>query len=173
MDEEITYRLAPSAEDYVELRDLSERTAAGTDHHDKELYLSAYAKDARYIAFVPGKEDEPEIDATPEEAFDARGIGQRGPERRTIHMLGNTRYEVNGDEATGEIYHMTHHLAPTGFADGSPASQRSGLPPGSPVVQTCYHRTQLRFRKVGGHWRITEARVSLEGHEIRPLLVRE
>jgi hypothetical protein len=169
--DEITHRLAPSAEDYIELRDLSERTAAGVDHRDRELYLSAYAKDARYIAYVPGLE-EPAMDTTPEDAFDSRGIGTRTSETRDIHMICNTRYEVDGDEATGEIYQMTLHLATKGFPEGSRSFRQAGLPLGVPAMQTCYHRTQLRFRKIGGHWRITEARVSLEGHQVGPLFLQ-
>jgi hypothetical protein len=115
MTETMTRRLAPSGDDYAELRDLVERVAAGIDHRDAELFLSAFAPDARLLRLRPGTENEIIADQAPAESF-ASGPLKMSPEIETMHTICNARFEVDGDQARGEIYVIAFQFAPIGFS---------------------------------------------------------
>ena len=163
---ETKHRHELSGEDYAKLRDLHERVAGGIDRRDADLFLSAFAPEARQFRMSTNGEIERE--ASPAEAF-ATGPMRMSADIRTMHILCNTRFEVEGDIASGEIYMVAHQFAPNGFPSDHPLSLPPGIPDGTPLVRTVYGRSQSRYRKVDGHWRIAETRTWGEGIEVRPV----
>jgi hypothetical protein len=66
---------------------------------------------------------------------------------KTMHMLGQSTYEHDGDRATGEVYCLAHHLDP---AFNGPSNY------------VMYIRYDDRYRRVDGEWRIEKRRVNVE-----------
>ena len=92
------------------LRNLAERYAQGVDRRDRDLFLSAFHPDATLAVHHPSEKEEG-INVM-------QGHEQIGrvPEfikvyPKTYHVLGQSTYEVDGDDATGETYCVAHHLS--------------------------------------------------------------
>jgi ketosteroid isomerase-like protein len=101
---------AAGAADVVELRALADSYAHGVDRGDRDVFLSAFLPDARLIVFNGSDDDEPR---SVREGHDALGGIPELLRRytKTFHFVGNHRYAVDGDTATGEVYCMAHHLS--------------------------------------------------------------
>jgi hypothetical protein len=85
------------------LRAAAVRYAAGVDQRDPALFLSALHPKAHL--------------RVPATGFEADGHEQLAGvvERmktydKTFHFIGNTRYDIGDDTATGEVYCLAHHL---------------------------------------------------------------
>jgi ketosteroid isomerase-like protein len=95
--------------DRAALRDLAERYASGVDLRDADLYISAFLPDATlYVHDTKG--DVTGTRVGHEELAKIPTLIKQYD--KTFHFLGQSRYEINGDEATGEVYCMAHHLSP-------------------------------------------------------------
>jgi hypothetical protein len=99
----------PAVTDQVALRALAERYAAGVDRRDRALFLSAFHADG--VLVLLDRADPTQVAAT------RRGHAELGDVTeliarydKTFHFIGNSRYEVDGDRATGEVYCVAHHL---------------------------------------------------------------
>lgn len=130
--------------DRVALRYLVEGYAHGCDTRDADVLRACFADGATLTVHWSGR------DATtmtfPEGAEHiARNLARYD---RTLHVVGNHRAEVDGDDATGIVYCFAHHI--TGTDDH--------------VMAIRYHDT---YRRTPDGWRITERHLHEDWTEAR------
>src|SRR5665213_1283168 len=100
---------ALSAADVVELRALADTYAHGVDRNDRATFLSAFHPDARLTVFMNTDDAEPRSLRQGHESLG--GIPELLTRYdKTFHFVGNHRYVLNGDTASGEVYCLAHHL---------------------------------------------------------------
>lgn len=97
----------PSA-DRVALRHLVETYAAGCDRRDLSLLLQVFVDGAEMHVHRPGKPSTMTAPADLERI--PRGLARYD---RTLHVLANHFVQLDGDEATGDLYCSAHHLTGT------------------------------------------------------------
>src|SRR5437870_10229203 len=89
--------------DQLALRTLAESYASGVDRRDRDTFLSAFHPDG--VLVLLDSTDPTQVTATRSghaELSDVTELIARYA--KTFHMLGNARYEIDGDRATGEVY---------------------------------------------------------------------
>ena len=137
--------------DLLEIRDLAARYASGVDRRDRDLFLSAFHPDARLAVYSDSEADEPDsVRQGHEELGQVPSLITRY--RRTFHFVGQHRCEIDGDEATGEVYCIARHLTPDDHG-------------GTDFVM--HIRYQDRYRRDDGGWRIAERRVLVDWTEVQ------
>ena len=94
--------------DRLELRSLADTYAAGVDRRDAELFVQAFHDGAVLAARRATPTRSPATGGR--ESW--RRSRRSSRYERTYHFVGNARYELDGDRATGEVYGMAHHLTP-------------------------------------------------------------
>lgn len=101
-----------AAEVYEALRSLAASYAAGVDRRQRDLFLSAFHPGATLAVHRPRAQpdDEPQFMRGHAELGRVVELIARYP--MTFHLLGQARYEVDGDRASGEVYCVAHHYAP-------------------------------------------------------------
>lgn len=130
------------------LADLSRRYAVGADRRDPDLFVSAFLPDGRLRRYDGADATEPLTDRQGHAALRevptllARYV-------RTTHAVGESRYEVDGDAATGEVHCTATHV--TG------GDVREAL-----VMHIRYLDT---YRRVDGQWGIADRRVVVDRSE--------
>jgi len=72
---------------------------------------------------------------------------------KTYHTILNFQFHLSGDDATGEVYSMAHHLTPLGEGRSSDL-----------VMYITYLD---RYRRAGDAWQFTHRRVVIEFTETR------
>ncbi len=136
----------------ADLRELSARYAAGADRGDADLFVSAFVPDGRLRRYEPSDAPEPTSDRRGHPALaEVPGLLRRY--RRTFHLIGQSRYEVDGDKATGEVYCLAHHVD-----DDDP-----------PVVHVMHIRYLDQYRRDGDRWGIADRKVMVDWVERRPI----
>jgi hypothetical protein len=135
----------------AELYDLAARYAAGADRRDSDLFISAFLPEGRLRRYEPADAPAPASDRGGHAAL-AEVPSLLGRYAQTFHHLGQARYELDGDVATGEVYCLAHHLT-----DDDP-----------PVVHVLHIRYADRYRRVDGRWGIEDRRVLVDWTERRP-----
>jgi len=139
--------------DYLSLRSLAESYARGADRRDSDLFAGVFAPDAVLLVFNPSDAEEPTGQRRGDEEL--RAVPDLLARYAcTYHFLGNMTYDVEGDEATGEVYCTAHHLSRG--ADGD-----------TDLVMMIRYRD--RYRRLAHGWRITERRVLVDWTELRPV----
>ena len=143
---------AATAEDVAELRALAESYAHGADRRDRDAFLSAFHPDARLLVFTNSDDDEPR---GVREGHEALGAIPDMLSRydKTFHFLGNHRYSVDGDTASGEVYCMAHHMT-------------TDIHGATDFVMLIRYLDSYR-RDPGGAWRISEREVRPDWTESR------
>jgi hypothetical protein len=138
------------------LRDLAERYASGVDRRDTELFLSAFHPErGSLLVFDPSEAPEPRGTRRGRDEL-AGVIALISRHDRTFHLLGNSRYEISDDGATGEVYCVAHHVSPAG---GAPRTDH-----------VMFIRYQDEYERDGGAgWGIVERRVLVDWTETRPI----
>jgi SnoaL-like domain len=108
-----------AAEVHEALRSLAARYAAGVDRRQRDLFLSAFRADATLAVHRPqaGPDDEPRLMRGHAEIGRVVELIARYP--ATFHMLGQSRYEVTGDRARGEVYCVASHYVRSDQGDTS------------------------------------------------------
>lgn len=92
-----------------ELRALSVRYACGVDRRDPDLFVSAFCDDAVLIVHRPG--EDPAAGARRSGTADLRQVTEFIKRyTATLHVVGQSLYEVDGDTASGEVYCVAHHI---------------------------------------------------------------
>ena len=141
------------AADELALRRLSALYAAGADGREAEAYADVFLPGARLQVYRL-----PDVD-TPVSVMTGHGELARVPGMlrktyaRTFHFVGQGLYEVDGDEATGEVYCLAHHLT----------VDRHG---GTSYVM--HMRYQDAYRRDGqGDWKIAERVAFIDWTETR------
>jgi hypothetical protein len=127
--------------------------ARAADRRDAQEFVSAFAEDGQLsICSIaePGVilrtiEGHAELAAIP------RALARYD---RTFHLLGQASYGHDGDEATGEVYCVAHHLT----VDATGAEDR---------VMYIRYADDYRIDPTGA-WRIAHRRVLIDWTETRP-----
>ena len=134
------------------LRSLSIGYARSVDRRDVDAFLALFTPDAELTVHNPS-------DAGPVGVYNGHGDLARIPPRMarfaaTFHMLGQSDYQLDGDEPSGEVYCMAHHRS-AGDDD--------------PTDYVMFIRYRDRYRRHDGEWRIAERRVLVDWTETRPV----
>jgi|SRR5689334_9812936 len=147
-DDDLDFR---AATDQLALRALADRYAAGVDRRDRDLFLSAFHADG--VLVLLDHADPTQVFAT-RRGHDELGAVTELIARydKTFHMIGNARYEVDGDRATGEVYCVAHHLT----------TDRHG---GTDYVMMIRYLDTYTRRE--GRWGIEERRLVTDWTELR------
>src|SRR5215207_11126873 len=94
-----------------ELRSLAEQYARGVDRRgDADAFVALFLPDAVISIHDPSESTEPRQIKGAERLARIPESIKRYP--RTFHMLGQSTYDVDDREATGEVYCIAHHLTP-------------------------------------------------------------
>src|SRR3989337_4740 len=97
--------MADPTADSVALRHLVDSYAAGCDRRDIDILRSCFAEGAVLTVHRP---DGPSSMTAPDDLERIpTGLGRYD---QTFHFVGNHRVELDGDEATGDVYCIAHHL---------------------------------------------------------------
>ena len=109
----------PIAEVHEALRSLAARYAAGVDRRQRDLFLSAFRPDATLAVHRPqaGPDDKPRLMRGHAEIGRVVELIARYP--ATFHLLGQGRYQVRGDRATGEVYCVASHYVSSNQGDSN------------------------------------------------------
>jgi hypothetical protein len=93
-----------------ELRTLAEQYARGVDRHDDvEGFVALFLPDAVIEIYDPSDTAEPRVVPGDRIARIPETIQRYD---RTFHFLGQSTYDLDEGEATGEVYCIAHHLTP-------------------------------------------------------------
>jgi hypothetical protein len=95
------------------LRSLAARYASGVDRRQLDVFLSAFHPVATLAVHQPqaGPDDKPRLMRGHSEIGRVVELIARYP--ATFHLLGQGRYEVHGDQASGEVYCVANHYVPS------------------------------------------------------------
>jgi ketosteroid isomerase-like protein len=93
-----------------ELRSLAERYAQGVDRRDVDTFVDLFHDDAAILIHDPSESTEPRELRGIEHLAKIPEVIKRYP--KTFHLLGQSTYEIDDGEATGEVYCIAHHLTP-------------------------------------------------------------
>lgn len=110
--------MTESAADIHEaLRSLAVRYAAGVDRRRLDLFLPVFRPGATLAVHRPqaGPDDKPRVLRGHAEISRVIELISRYP--ATFHLLGQSRYEVRGDRASGEVYCVASHYVPSDQGD--------------------------------------------------------
>src|SRR5450631_3990043 len=96
-------------EDVIALRSLAERYAQAIDTRDRAGLGHLFMPTARLISYRPEISDGPAFELSgPSEI--ATLLDQLAHYIRTFHLVANQICDFNGDQATGIVYCLAHHL---------------------------------------------------------------
>jgi hypothetical protein len=103
-----------AAADLLALEQLSYRYASALDHRDPVKFGELFHPDST-LRVIASRPDGDEVIST------YSGLAEIGPiplmfSDKTFHFMGNHLFDVNGDQATGEVYGQAHHLLPVAGA---------------------------------------------------------
>jgi len=93
-----------------QLRSLAERYAQGVDRRDVDTFVALFHDDAAIVIHDPSESTDPRELRGLERLAKVPEVIQRYP--KTIHLLGQSTYDIGDGEATGEVYCIAHHLTP-------------------------------------------------------------
>lgn len=96
---------------FVALRNLALRYAHAIDRRDVETLLSVFRSDASLTVFEPCDEGVPRHRMRGH--AEISGLRALSAYDKTLHVLGQSLYDVSEDTATGEVYCVAHHLSRT------------------------------------------------------------
>jgi 3-phenylpropionate/cinnamic acid dioxygenase small subunit len=131
-----------------ELERLAFRYAATLDNRDGPGFAALFAEKA-VLTMVRRRRDADEVMSSwtghAELAQIPEGLRRN---LRTLHLVGNRLYEVAGDEATGQVYCVAHHIDDSGAV---------------PVDRVLYIRYRDTYRRAdGASWRFQERFIEIE-----------
>src|SRR5690242_14513576 len=91
-----------------QLRSLAEQYARGVDRHDDvNGFVALFLPDAVIHRYDPSDADEPRTVPAERIARIPQSIQRYA---KTFHFLGQSTYDIEDGEATGEVYCIAHHL---------------------------------------------------------------
>jgi SnoaL-like domain len=137
--------------DPEQLRSLAVAYASGVDQRNADRILSAFHPDAVFTIYGPASATEPT--GVMNGHSDLARIAVRiAVYVKTFHLLGQSRYDVTRDEATGETYCEAHHIDLRGDR---------------PIDRVMYIRYQDTYRRDDGAWRIATRTLLTDWVDIR------
>jgi uncharacterized protein (TIGR02246 family) len=139
--------------DRLELQELAFAYAAALDERDAEAFAGLFTPDGHLGVYEP----DPEQQLL---GYDGRdeirtAVALLDPYDETLHVMTNHRVVLDGDDATGTVYCLAHHIT---VRDGA----RHNL-----VMTIRYHD---RYRRSGGAWRFAHRKIVRLWNERRPVL---
>jgi hypothetical protein len=135
------------------LRELAVRYATGVDRRDRDYFLGAFHDDAMLLVDRPGARP-PQYRMHGHDEI-GRVIERIATYPKTFHMLGQSRYDTQEGEATGEVYCQANHYEVTDQG---------------PVNRVMYIRYQDEYRPGDdGTWRIESRQVLVDWTETHPV----
>jgi SnoaL-like domain len=152
------------------LRTLSLDYAAAVDDRDGERLSQLFVADGELV--VPKFPDDlgPVITRAGHQALRRVPQGLSVYER-TLHQLSNHRYQVDGDQASGEVQCVAHHLSAAGGRTGAAG------PEGSVATDMVWYiRYRDGYRRTDAGWRFVRRELHLqwvEDHPVRALVPAE
>jgi ketosteroid isomerase-like protein len=137
--------------DRLALRELGEQYAWAVDRRDRDAFLAVFHADG--VLVLLDHADPEKVTATRSGHAELAAVTELiARYERTFHFVGNARYAVDGDRATGEVYCLAHHLTPN----------RHG---GTDHVMLI--RYQDTYSRREGRWGIDERRLVTDWTETR------
>jgi uncharacterized protein (TIGR02246 family) len=139
--------------DERELRGLSEQYFVAIDAGDAEGFAGVFAPDGRLVAYTADDEQTSTGEWIGHETIAAFAPMLMATYAHTFHLMGQATYEVRGDEATGLVYCVAHHLS---------RAARGG------TNHVMYIRYRDSYRRdAAGAWKIAVRAVVISWPEIR------
>jgi 3-phenylpropionate/cinnamic acid dioxygenase small subunit len=140
--------------DRLELQELAFAYAAALDERNSEAFAELFTPDAHLGVYEPDSE-------TPLLGYDGHdeirtAVALLDRYDETLHVMTNHRVTLDGDDATGTVYCLAHHIT---VREGT----RHNL-----VMTIRYHD---RYRRSTGAWRLTHRKIVRFWNELRPVLV--
>ena len=135
----------PDATDVVALEQLVWAYARHVDRRDAERFVELFEPDATLRMVRRGHEEEP-VQSRGHRQL-AKVVGALGRFDVTYHLVGNHTVHVAGDDATGEVYCVAHHLA----------TDDAGC-----VDHVMHLRYLDRYHRTAGVWRFAERETHVE-----------
>jgi ketosteroid isomerase-like protein len=137
--------------DQLALRALGEQYASAVDRRDRETFLGVFHPDA--VLVLLDHADPSKVTATLRGHEELANVTERiARYDKTFHFVGNSRYEIDGDRARGEVYCLAHHLD----------ANRHG---GTDYVMLI--RYEDVYSRRDGRWGIDERRLITDWTELR------
>jgi hypothetical protein len=140
----------PSIADTLALRELAEAYARAADRVDGPGLAALFMPEGLLRIVRRGSEDPPAERHGREEI--ANAIARLDRYVKTFHFVGNHYVTVDGDEATGEVYCVAHHL----LGDS-----------GSQIDHVMMIRYQDQYRREPDGWRIAVRELQVDWTEER------
>jgi hypothetical protein len=152
------------AADERELLALSVAYAACADARDGEGLAALFTEDGALVVPRPPSELRPVMVRSGHDAL-AQVASLLGRYERTFHLVSTPRFEVDSDEATGEVPCVAHHLS----SPAVPGAADPGAdgPAGTDTVWFIRYRD--RYRRAGSVWRIVRRELHLQWVEEHPV----
>jgi hypothetical protein len=147
--------------DEDELRALSTAYADAADARDGAAMAALFVADGSLVVPDYPNDLRPVVTRQGHEAL------ERIPEvlrryHRTFHLVGGTRYEVDGDRATGEVQCVAHHVT---AADGSDSTE----PARAGTDSVWFIRYHDQYRRSGPTWKFVRRELHLQWVEEHPV----
>ena len=149
--------------DHRALFALSVAYAAAADARDGEGLVALFVEDGELVVPRPPAELRP---VTVRSGHDAlRQVADfLGRYHRTFHVVPNARYELDGDEATGEVQCVAHHLT------AASSSSEDGGGDGRAGTDTVWFiRYRDRYRRSDSTWKFLRRELHLQWVEEHPV----
>lgn len=147
------------------LLDLSVAYAAAADARDGEGLASLFVDGGELVVPAFPSDLRPVVTRSGHDAL-VKVAGLLGRYHRTFHVVSNTRFGVDGDQATGEVQCVAHHVTAADAPDGAAAPAVGGAV-GTDTVWFIRYRD--RYRRTGGVWRFVRRELHLQWVEERPV----
>ncbi len=138
---------------------LSVAYAAAADARNGEEFAALFTEDGALVVPRPPAELRPVIIRSGHAAL-VEATEFLGRYYRTFHLVSSPRFEVDGDEATGDVPCVAHHVSAP--ADAGPDSAA-----GTDTVW--FIRYHDRYRRTGPEWRIVRRELHLQWVEEHPV----
>jgi hypothetical protein len=139
--------------DRLDLQELAFAYAAALDERDGEAFAGLFTPNAHLGVYDPDSEK-------PLLGYDGhdeirQAIALLDPYDETLHVMTNHRVALDGENATGTVYCLAHHIS---VRDGTRCN----------LVMTI--RYYDRYRRVDGAWRFAHRKIVRFWNELRPVL---
>ena len=142
------------AADRLAIRELVETYAHCADHRDANGQMALFTADTHFAVYMNAKDPEPSQELHSREAL-APVFANLNQYAATMHFVGqSTVVTLTGNQATGEVYTLAHHLT----IDG--AKRR---------LMIAALRYSDRFVKIDGEWLFAERLLYVDWLEERVL----
>ena len=138
---------------------LSVAYAAAADARDGEGFAALFTEDGALVVPRPPSELRPVIIRSGHDAL-VEAAEFLGRYHRTFHQVTSARFELDGDEAAGEVPCVAHHVS-------APTDPGADGPAGTDTVW--FIRYHDRYRRTGSDWRIARRELHLQWIEEHPV----